>query len=64
MAILMVNSLHTANHLASSLHMELLKPTTLVEHPHLRHSVNLQVHPSVLRVGMLSMTKALSVGTT
>jgi hypothetical protein len=64
MAKLLVNNRRMANHLASNLHMELPRPTTLAEHHHLHHSASLQVHPSVLRDGTLSMTKALSVGTT
>jgi hypothetical protein len=63
-ANLLVNNRHMANRLASSLHMELPRLTTLAEHRHLRHSVNLPTLPPVLQVGMLSMTKALSVGTT
>ena len=64
MASLLVNSRHMANRLANSLPTELLRPTTAVVRHRLPHSVSLQVHPSVLRDGMLSMTKALSVGTT
>ena len=64
MANLLVSSLHTANPLANSLPMELLRPTTAVARHRLLHSVSLRVHPFVLRGGMLSMTKALSVGTT
>jgi hypothetical protein len=64
MANLTVNSRHMANHLASSLPMELLRPTTLVEHLHLRRSVNLQARQPALRAGMPSMTRPLSVGTT
>ena len=64
MASLLVNSRHMANRLANSLPTELLRPTTAVVRHRLPHSVSLQVHPFVLRGGMLSMTKALSVGTT
>jgi hypothetical protein len=64
MASLLVNSRHTANRLASSLLMELPQATTPVARHRLLRSVSLQAHPSALRDGMLSMTKALSVGTT
>lgn len=64
MASLPVNSPRTANHLDSSLPMELPRAITLVVRRHLRRSDNPRVHPSALPDGMLSMIKALSVGTT
>lgn len=64
MASRMANRLRMANHLDSSLPMELPRAITLVVRRHLRRSDNPRVHPSALPDGMLSMIKALSVGTT